>query len=743
MQTTSTTSKEQDREEPGFGLPDLFESLLRHWRIILICGVAGMGAAVATFFLAPSTYQSQAKLLVRYLLERGGIDPEMKSQVQGTSYTASVINDEIEILTSWDLARKVAQAVGPERLVRKEPPSQEEAARLVKKGLEVGPVRESNVIRVAYRNPDATLAAEVLEKLIEAYFAMHLDIHRSAAASQFVAQETEQVRARLQEIDEELNKLRAEGGIFSIGDGVESVEPRRANSQAELLESQAERAGQLARIEALEAVLSGKTRTSNQGNGGEAASEKLPTEDDVADYALLVERLAQLRKRNADLSSKFTAESPLVRASLREIESLEAQRRELVMEFPSLITRAGKSEPGALAINLDDERARLAQIEGRISILQSHLTQIEEQEDRLPMILGKIRDLERMRETEEEKYRYFKASMENARIDGALDPSLMPNISVVQEASPPERAPLALLKKILFLLASGGFGAGLGIALIIDFVFDRRIKTPEAVQRRLGIPSMASIPFLGEDRSAGGAPAAGDDSEPSFRPHVEAIHGRLHCAFRDRKDDRRPVMLGVTSLGKGAGVSMLATNLARCFRQNGERVLFIDVASACSGPLPAHPMGLGDSGEEAGRSVARVLGHRAEEGVPEWETVFEASRGLTPSKLQELATGLRTGDLDAVVFDLPPMGTSAATYILSASLDQVLLVLDPATAEPELLKRSFEELSARHVHPLCIYNKLGMRPASAAHGKAQTHHWKAGLWNRLGQPLRTLIPVWR
>ena len=48
-----------------------------------------------------------------------------------------------------------------------------------------------------------------------------------------------------------------------------------------------------------------------------------------------------------------------------------------------------------------------------------------------------MEELERKREMDEANYKYFAASLEKARVDEALDPSKMPNISAVQRPSPP------------------------------------------------------------------------------------------------------------------------------------------------------------------------------------------------------------------------------------------------------------------------------------------------------------------
>ena len=83
----------------------------------MICAAVGIIAAAAVYFLAPPSYESQAKLLVRYVLERSGIDPVEAEKAGAVANTEAdrVIGAEIEILTGRDLAAQVAQAIGPQR----------------------------------------------------------------------------------------------------------------------------------------------------------------------------------------------------------------------------------------------------------------------------------------------------------------------------------------------------------------------------------------------------------------------------------------------------------------------------------------------------------------------------------------------------------------------------------------------------------------------------------------------------
>ena len=73
-------------------------------------------------------------------------------------------------------------------------------------------LRQTNIILVSYRNQDPELATLVLKELLTRYFAKHLEVHRSADAFNFVSQQSDEVRARLNQTEEELNRLKKQSG---------------------------------------------------------------------------------------------------------------------------------------------------------------------------------------------------------------------------------------------------------------------------------------------------------------------------------------------------------------------------------------------------------------------------------------------------------------------------------------------------------------------------------------------------
>ena len=111
-----------EEPQPVLGLSDILFALFRHKKMILALALLGFLTAAAVYVFYPPLYESDAKLLVRYVLDRRTVDPSDNSTAS-TSLEAtadSIINSEVEILTSWDLAVQVAEAIGPKRLLPSE-----------------------------------------------------------------------------------------------------------------------------------------------------------------------------------------------------------------------------------------------------------------------------------------------------------------------------------------------------------------------------------------------------------------------------------------------------------------------------------------------------------------------------------------------------------------------------------------------------------------------------------------------
>src|SRR6266403_3676488 len=264
-------TRREPQHHSGMHLSDiLFALFKRKWTIILFA-LLGIIAAATFYFLFPPVYESQAKLLVRYVLERSAVDPidGTKPTFQTSNYTDRVIGAEIEILTSWDLALQVAQAIGPKRLlppatglltkvshaIGLKPPSaaatEAEAASAISLGLKVISTKGSNIIFVSYKNHDPQMATLVLQELLSRYFVKHLGVHRSAGAFDFVTQQTDQVRARLNQTEDALQDIKQKAGIISLDNSTQALSQEAGKVEDQLHGAQADLAEEEARLHEL------------------------------------------------------------------------------------------------------------------------------------------------------------------------------------------------------------------------------------------------------------------------------------------------------------------------------------------------------------------------------------------------------------------------------------------------------------------------------------------------------------
>ena len=113
-------------------------------------------------------------------------------------------------------------------------------------------LKGTNIISVSYKNQDPELATLVLKELISVYFTKHLEVHRSADAFNFVAQQSDEVRARLNQTEEELKQVKGDAGITSLNESMTNLNASLARTREALQAAQAELAEEKAVIQEME-----------------------------------------------------------------------------------------------------------------------------------------------------------------------------------------------------------------------------------------------------------------------------------------------------------------------------------------------------------------------------------------------------------------------------------------------------------------------------------------------------------
>jgi uncharacterized protein involved in exopolysaccharide biosynthesis/Mrp family chromosome partitioning ATPase len=652
--------RRESQQHSGVKLGDIFFALFKRKRTIMVCAAVGIIAAAAVYFLYPPSYESQAKLLVRYVLERSGVDPVERANPAGAANdTDKVIGAEVEILTSWDLAVQVAQALGPQRLL---PPAQDpfsrlvraiglqrllppsgasategEAARSVALGLKVIANKGSNIIFISYENRNPEIATLVLQELLSRYFVKHLEVHRSVGAFDFVAQQTDQVRGRLNQSEDALKSVREKTGIASLKEGSVALTTEAAKVQEQL-------------------------------NAAEA---------DLAEQQALV-------SQKADSGAKTWR----------------------------------KKKPGDEKTN----KAKVAGTQAKIETLKTRLSDIQRRTKQLSELAPQIEDLERKKEMDEANYKYFAASLEKARIDEALDPSKIPNISAVQRPSPPSLE-TKKRNKVLMGLVGGGLTLGIALALLRGLVLNQTVGRPFQLETQLHIPLMLSIPYA-NGRFA--LPSNGSPADPGalttqrrhpklapweaghfIRPYCDAIRDRLGLYFELNHLTHKPKLVGVTGMSEEGGTSTLAAGLAASLSEtNDGKVLLVDVNL---GPQEVHPFFKGKPAYPLNKalkpsdSIASATENLYLATVGSPSTGGPAQLGL--KKFFDMMPNMKASDFDYIIFDMPPLDQTSPTWGMAAFMDKLLVVVEAEKNNREVIRRSYGKLIAERNNVAVVVNK--------------------------------------
>src|SRR5437763_2261473 len=381
-------------EHSNFNLSNILFAIFKRKRTIIGFALFGVIAAAAVYFFYPTVYESDARLLVRYVLERSGVDPIDGLSGQSGRSGTGMTNDGVKaaeesIITSRDLSVQVAEALGPNRVLPGvKAPTVVGAAAAINSGLATTTAKGSNIIGVSYQTRKPEVATAVLNELVSRYFTKHLEVHRSAGAFDFVSQQSDQIRARLNQTEDALKVLKAKGGVMSLQDSTTSISTQSSHLEDQLRTAESDLAEQVAKVKQIEqggapVTLNEPDKTNdNTKESTPAPANQMASNKEIGDYQALVTNLTHLRETQLEMSAKYTSENVLVKMNQAHIDDLENQKRNLEKKFPELASmRAG----GSGQMDLRAERARLAGMKSKVDDLRRQRTELQ---DRMKQLAG-------------------------------------------------------------------------------------------------------------------------------------------------------------------------------------------------------------------------------------------------------------------------------------------------------------------------------------------------------------------
>ena len=347
--------------------------LFRHKWKLLILPTLGLLTAMAQFRQMPHTYESQAKLLVKYVVEtRSPSQIGASFGINNVDESESVMNTEIEILTSLDLAKRVAAGLAAEKRSQLTGGNTNDmaAAMVIQEGVRPELPNRGKVIQVGFRHSDKEVVQPVLEGVIREYKNMHESTHRPKSELEAdLRSQLDQLKSSLNESEERLRQAKTHVGIVSL-------EESKKQSYAEL------------------------SRIRQQLSGAEV---------DLAGHKALLSQGSSLLAGCAAPGA-------------------------------STPTKGTEGASDALRTELQMEPARIAAVESRILKLKEQLEMGAKTAGAIEAIENDITQLERRKRLDEENYMRLAISLDQVKLDKALNASgNVYNLTTIQEPSPAMR----------------------------------------------------------------------------------------------------------------------------------------------------------------------------------------------------------------------------------------------------------------------------------------------------------------
>lgn len=454
--------------------------------ILSVWAVCVIVAVLAALFL-PKTYEAKATVLVKfgreyvYLPETG----DARATTPQRAGMEEAINSEVQILASRDLAARVIEVIGLQRLypdLRDNPDAESLAVGRFRSALDLRAIERSNIINLYFRHRDAQLAAEALNKLLELFPLKRLDVYRDSDVP-FFRERLEEIEQQLTQAEQRFAGFRTEHGLYDIDAQKRELLARSSRLDNEIADTEKTAAELRSRLQALLQSMRTEPRTITVYTDSERGR--------LLDEAR--QKLFELQLRESQLLDTYREDSKAVRALRREIAQIESFIERSEVDVTGLSTRVGPNEVyetmRAEKMRLD---ADLAALEQRLAIARAQRDGLREEVDRITRLEAQYDTRQRqtaaLRETLEDSL----ADVADAEKVAAMDQQNRTNIRIVQRATPPTDSVGLTRKGRVLLSIPFGLVAGILAAVLLHLVRPT-VSEPATATRRTGIDVLATF----------------------------------------------------------------------------------------------------------------------------------------------------------------------------------------------------------------------------------------------------------
>jgi capsular exopolysaccharide synthesis family protein len=667
--------------------------LKRKWVLVTFAIVLVLLAALISFTTTP-LYRATATLLID---EPGASLLNIQDVLNAgayyrTDYMGTYFNTQLRLLTSRSLAERVAKKINlgsrAEFRGAGEPtPSSADYAFSILGGLSIAPIEETRLVYVSYVSPHASLAADVVNALIEEFVSFSVETRYEATkqTSEFLSEQVALLREDLKRKEEDLQKYGQDKNILYLSGDESTVVNKFSEVNTALTTAQIERYAKETVYRELKNI----------------SVDALPESVSNPTIQALKTTYSQVKSDYEEKGKTYRPDYPEM-AQLKA--RLDATKNTLQEEIRKEVTAAEANYRAALKIEsslqglLDKQRGDVTRMNKNAIFYHTLRTEVENMRTLLSTLIAKQNEIQ---------------------VSSQLGGLRTSNIKVVDRALVPG-GPFTpnVRRNLLTALLLGLFG-GLGLIFLVEYL-DNTVKGPEDVEKLVGLPSLGIIPFLSADglkkksdpygsyRSYG----AEGDKPGEMIPEVREIEliNHLYPKFSIAEDyrtvrtsilfshaDSAPKTISFTSTLPQEGKTATISNLAISFAQLEGKVLLIDAdlrkprLHKIFNLLNVNGLSSYLAGKNSFEEVVQMTCIDNIWTIPSGPHPPNPAELLNSMKMKELLA-LAKDRFNIVLLDTPPVLAVIDPVIVSSLVDSTVFVVRAGKTTRRPLVRAIEEI---------------------------------------------------
>lgn len=563
----------------GIDLHRLIALFRRRLPLFLAVGLVVMVGAIIVTVRATPLYTATSSLMINTRTENV---VDAQAVLSGLSADSSVVDTEIEILKSRQLAQRVVEvlnlqndpefntalaAPGPlqavaggigglfgaaapdaarDRMTAVQ--AQKEKDRVVNNVLKRLSVRRSGltyVMNVGFTSKSPAKSAQIANTFAERYLLEQLEAKFDATrqANSWLNTRLGELRGEVQQAEAAVEQYRTANNLLSASGATLTEQEISTYNQ------------QLAGVRATQAEAEARLRTARAqlaaGSSGDDVGEALGSQV----VQQLRARRAEVSGRVADLTSRYGPRHPDMLRAERELADIDTQIQAEIRRIISNLeaqVQVARERTGSMAGSLGSARGTLA---------ANNAAGV------------RLNELQRNAESVKALYESFLARFQETSGSEGLEES---DARIVSPAAIPTAAsspniPLNLTLGLVMAIVAG-FGA-----VVLAVMLDTGVITGEDIEHKFGLPHLGSVPLL----SSVADPADRDDTPANYilkKPlssFAEAVRA-LRASIQFSRIGHTIQVIALTSALPAEGKTTTALCLTRVAAQAGLRVILVD-----------------------------------------------------------------------------------------------------------------------------------------------------------------------